>query len=181
MRATAIAQRYARALLDIGIERQNFEQLGRELDRVVGLFEAPDLAELFRNPKFDVERRKQVLSELLRRLMVSPICRNFLFLLVDRNRIRYLPEIVSAFHALADEHAGRVKARVTVPKRLSEPDAARLRTILQKMTGRQVVLEQEEDPEILGGVVTRIGDRIYDGSVRAQLEALRGQLKQASR
>lgn len=179
MRASAIAQRYARALLDLGIERRNFEQLGRELDRVANLFQSGDLAEVLRNPKFDAEIRKGVLGELLRRLMVSPVCRNFVFLLVDRNRVRYLPDIVTAYHGLADEHAGRLKAHVTVATRLSEPDAARLRTILQNMTGSQVVLEQEEDPEILGGIITRIGDRIYDGSVRAQLETLRGELKQA--
>ncbi len=178
MRAPMIAHRYARALLDIGVERKNFEQLGRELDRVVGLYASADLAELFRNPKFDAEARKKVLTELLRRLMVSPICRNFLHLLVDRNRIAHLPDIVEAYHDLADEHAGRLRARVSVAHRLSEPEIARLRTVLQKVTGLQVVVEQEEDPTLLGGVITRIGGKVYDGSVRAELDALRSSLKQ---
>ncbi len=179
MSSPAIAHRYARALLDIGLERRNFEQLGRELDRVAGLFESADLRELFRNPKFRKEARKKVLTDLLRRVMVSPVCRNFLLLLVDRNRIAYLPEIAAAFHEQADEHAGRLRARVTVARRLSEPEAARLRTVLQKVTGRQVLVEQSEDPEIIGGVIARIGGRIYDGSVRTQLDTLRGQLKRA--
>ncbi len=177
MSAPAIAQRYARALLDIGLERKNFEQLGRELDRVAGLFECDDLAELFRNPKFGGAVRKGVLTELLRRVMVSPICRNFLLLLTDRNRIGLLAEIATAYHELADEHAGRLRARVTVARRLSEPESARLQTVLQKVTGRQVVVEQDQDPEIVGGVVARIGGRVYDGSVRTQLETLRNQLK----
>lgn len=179
MSAPAIAHRYARALLDIGLERRNFEQLGRELDRVAGLFEADDLRQLFRNPKFGADARKSVLTELLRRVMVSPICRNFLLLLVDRNRIGWLPEIAAAYHGLADEHAGRLRARVTVAKRLSEPESARLRTVLQKVTGLQVLVEQEEDPEIIGGVIARIGGKVYDGSVRTQLDTLRGQLKRA--
>lgn len=179
MPASAIAHRYARALLDIGLERKNFEQLGRELDRVSGLFESDDLRELFRNPKFGKETRKAVLTELLRRVMVSPICRNFLLLLVDRNRIRDLPDIAVAFHDLADDHSGRLRARVTVARRLSEPESARLRTVLQKVTGRQVLVEQDEDPEIIGGVIARIGGRVYDGSVRTQLDTLRGQLKRA--
>ncbi len=179
MPASAIAHRYARALLDIGLERKNFEQLGRELDRVSGLFQSADLRELFRNPKFGKEARKAVLTELLRRVMVSPICRNFLLLLVDRNRIAALPDITAAYHGLADEHSGRLRARVTVARRLSEPESARLRTVLQKVTGRQVLVEQDEDPEIIGGVIARIGGRVYDGSVRTQLDTLRGQLKRA--
>lgn len=178
MREPTIAERYARALLDIGVERNNFEQLGRELDRVASLFRAPELQQVFRNPKFKADLRKQVLAELLRRVMVSPVCRNFLFLLVDRDRIGMFPAIVEAFHGLADEHAGRLRARITVPRRLSEPDAARLRTVLQKVTGQQVLIEQEEDASIIGGVITRIGGKIYDGSVRAQLDALRTNLKQ---
>jgi F-type H+-transporting ATPase subunit delta len=177
VRAPAIAQRWAQALLDLGIERKNFEQLGRELDRVSKLYAAPELSELFKNPKFDAEARKTVLSELLRRVMVSPICRNFLFLLVDRNRISILPEIVEAFHQLADARAGRVRAKVTVAKRLSEPDVARLRTVLQKTTGQQVQVEQIEDPSIIGGIITQINDKIYDGSIRAQLTRLRAELK----
>ncbi len=179
MQATAVAQRYALALLQIGVERKNFEQLGRELDRVASLFKSDELHELFRNPKFGVAARKKVLGELLRRVMVSPISRNFLFLLVDRGRIAYLPQITQAYHDLADEHAGRLRAQVTVARRLSEPEAARLRTVLQKLSGRQVVLEQDTDPEIIGGVVTRIGGKIYDGSVRAQLAALRTRLRAA--
>ena len=176
MREPTIAERYALALLDIGVDRGNFEQLGRELDRVKGLFNSAELSELFRNPKFDAETRKKVLAELLRRVMVSPVCRNFLFLLVDRARIALFPEIVDSYHALADEHAGRLRATVTVARRLSEPDAARLKTVLQKATGQAVLVEQVEDPSIIGGVITRIGGKIYDGSVRAQLDALRAGL-----
>ena len=179
MRAPIIAHRYARALLDIGVERKNFEQLGRELDRVVALFRSEELTECFRNPKVDAATRKRVLGELLRRVMVSPICQNFLNLLVDRHRIGDLPDIVEAYHLLADEHAGRERAVVTVARQLSEPEAARLRTVLQKVSGRTVVLEQQVDPEILGGVITRIGGRIYDGSVQTELEVLRSRLKEA--
>lgn len=178
MRAPAIADRYARALLEIGVDRKNYEQLGRELDRVVALFEHDELRQLFENPKFDTEARKSVLGELLRRVMVSPICKNFLFLLVDRNRIGHLPEIVTAYHDLSDAHAGRVRARVTVASRLGESDIARLRTVLQQATGKQVIVDQEEDPDILGGVITRIEGRIYDGSVRTQLSTMRARLKQ---
>lgn len=178
MRAPTIADRYARALLEIGIERNTYEQIGRELDRVVGLFDHDEIRQLFHNPKFGVEARKGVLGELLRRVMVSPICRNFLFLLVDRGRIGFLPEIVTAYHDLSDAHAGRVRARVTVAKRLPDVELNRLRTVLQQATGKQVIVDQDEDPAIIGGVITRIEGRIYDGSVKTQLETMRARLKQ---
>lgn len=178
MRAPTIAHRYARALLDIGIDRKNFEQLGRELDRVALLFKHDEIDQLFKSPKFGAETRRGVLGELLKRLMVSPICRNFMMLLVDKGRIGNLPEIAQAYHALADEHAGRVRARVTVASRMAESDVARLRTVLQAATGKQVVVEVEEDPAVIGGAITRIGGTIYDGSVRTQLETMRTRLKQ---
>lgn len=178
MRAPTIAHRYARALLDIGIDRKNFEQLGRELDRVALLFKHDEIDQLFSNPKFGAETRRAVLGDLLKRLMVSPICRNFMMLLVDKGRIGNLPEIAQAYHALADEHAGRVRARVTVASRMAESDIARLRTVLANATGKQVIVEQDEDPSLIGGVITRIGGTIYDGSVRTQLETMRTRLKQ---
>ena len=122
--------------------------------------------------------RKDVLGELLQRIVVSPICRNFLFLLIERDRFKVLPEIVSAFHQLADAHTGRLRARARVARRLDESSLARLRAVLQKATGREVVISQEEDPSLLGGVVTHLDGRVYDGSVRTQLETLRTRLKQ---
>lgn len=178
MRASSIAERYARALLEIGVERKNYEQLGRELDRVVALFVHDDLKQLFRNPKFGAEQRKAVLGDLLKRVMVSPISRNFMLLLVDRGRIGILPEIAETYHTLADAVSDRVRARVTVVSKMPATELNRLKTILQNATGKKVVIEQEIDESILGGVITRIGGRIYDGSVRTQLETIRNQIKQ---
>lgn len=177
MRAPTIALRYARAFLDLGIETKSFEKLGRELDRAGELFVSEDLALLFRSPKFGVEARKRVLSDLLQRLMITGLTRNFLMLLCDKDRIGFLPEIVAAFHELVDAHADRARAEVTVAQPMSPADAARLRKALEGLTGKTIVLEQVEDPSIIGGVITRIGGRVYDGSVRTQLESLRGSLK----
>lgn len=178
MSSSTIAHRYALALLDIGIERKNFEQIGRELDRVVQLFDFEDVRRLFQNPKFTVAVRKDVLTELLIQVKISPICRNFLFFLVDRNRIGALRHIVDAYHALADERAGRMRATVTVAQRLGEPEVARLRTVLQKATGQRVVIEQNEDPSIIGGIITQVGGKVYDGSVRSQIENFRALMRQ---
>jgi F-type H+-transporting ATPase subunit delta len=172
-----IGERYARALLEIGVENGNFEQLGRELDRVGELFAIDDVSNLFRNPKFGADVRKNVLAELLVEVAVSPLCRNFLCLLVDRARIGYLPEIVTAYHALADAQAGRVRANIKVAQALNDADLERLRAVLQQGTGRQVVIEQAVDSDIVGGVIANVGGRVYDGSIRTQLETLRSRLK----
>ena len=178
MRGSTIGERYAKALLEIGIERENYEQIGREMGRVAALFQLEDVKQLFRNPKFDGKIRKAALSDLLGEVTVSPISRNFLFLLVDRNRIGNLPEIIDSYHNLADGHSGRLRARVRVAHRLSDADIERLRAVLQGATGRQVIVEQEEDSSIVGGVVTHIDGRVYDGSIQSQLELLRARLKQ---
>lgn len=181
MAASTLSLRYAKALLDIGVERKIQDQIGRELDRVGAVFtQSPELLELFRNPKFDATQRKGVLAELLKRVMVSPVTRNFLFLLTEKDRMSHLKDIVTAFHALADESSGRVRAQVTVASPLTEPELARLRTILGKLTGRQVVIEPREDASLIGGVVTRIGGKVYDGSVRAQLDTLQTRLRQSN-
>ena len=181
MAGSTLSLRYAKALLDIGVERKIQDQIGRELDRVGVVFSsAPELLELFRNPKFAAAQRKAVLAELLKRVMVSPVTRNFLFLLTEKDRMGYLQDIILAFHGLADASSGRIRAQVTVASPLTEPELARLRTILGKLTGLQVVIEPREDPRLIGGVVTRIGGKVYDGSVRAQLDTLQARLRESN-
>ncbi|MSP73349.1 MAG: ATP synthase F1 subunit delta [Myxococcales bacterium] len=173
MRNATIAHRYAQALLSLGIERNNQDQIGRELDRISLVFRTSrELREVCLSPKFKKADRKSVLVEVLKRVMVSPVTRNFLLLLVDRGRVGSLIEIVEAFHELADAESGRVRAQVSVASSLTEPESARLKTILQKLTGKKVIIEQQVDPSLVGGVVTRIAGKVYDGSVRAQLATL---------
>lgn len=178
MRSSTLGERYAKALLGIGIDNDNHEQLGRELERVVELFSVDEVRVLFQSPKFGVEVRKAVLADLLNVVTVSPTCRKVLFLLVDRNRIGRLGEIVAAYNELSDAQSGRLRARVRVATQLSEGDVERLRSVLQKATGKKVVVEQEEDKSIVAGIVTHIGGRVYDGSVSNQLNTLRARLKQ---
>ena len=138
MSSSLIGERYARALLDIGVEKSVVDQLGRELDRVVQLFDISDVRHLFQNPKFDASIRKSVLNDLLTEAAISPLCRNFLFLLVDRSRIGILPSIVSAYHGLADQKSDRVRAKIRVAQALSDADIERLRSVIQDGTGKQV-------------------------------------------
>jgi F-type H+-transporting ATPase subunit delta len=173
----SLARRYAKALLEIGIKQQTYDALGKELERVADAFKAsPELRNALENPVFAIEKRKLILDDVSRRLALSKVVRNFVMLLVDKGRIKYLPDIARVHRALIDEHAGRVRASVTSARPLDPQLEQRLRTALEKQSGKTVILEKKEDPAIVGGIVTQLGDVLYDGSVRTQLENIREQL-----
>ena len=174
MIAGSLARRYARALLDIGVAQGTFEQLGTELDGLAALYSGSrDLAEALTNPVFGQAKRRAVLEAVLGRMGVSPVTRNFALLLLDRERVPYLPSIARELRAMVDERAGRVHATLTSARPLPPDHVAGVQAALEKATGKKIVLEKKEDPALLGGVVAKVGDVVYDGSVRTQLEQMR--------
>jgi F-type H+-transporting ATPase subunit delta len=173
----SLARRYAKALLSIGIQQQTFDALGKELDRTAATFTtSPELRNALENPVFPAEKRRLVLDELARRLGLSKVVRNFVMLLLDKGRIAALPDIARAHHTLVDEHAGRIRATLTTARPIDPALEQRLRTALEKQSGKVVLLDKKEDPSIVGGVITQLGDIVYDGSVRSQLSRLREEL-----
>lgn len=177
MIAGSLARRYAKALLAIGIADKNFEQLGSELASVDDLFaSSSELRSTLVNPLFKQANRRAVLEELAARLKVSRTIRNFLMLLLDKGRLAALPDIRRELGALIDEQAGRVRAVATSAQKLTADETKRLEAALAKQSGKQIILERREDPRLIGGVVTQLGDLVFDGSVRAQVERMREQL-----
>ncbi len=173
----SIGRRYAKALLGIGIEMQTFDSFGKELERMVETFDrSEELSRTLANPIFAADKRRAVLEELTRKLALSKTVRNFIMLLLDKGRIDDLPAISRAYRALVDEYAGRVRARVTTARPLDPALEQRLKSALEKRSGKVVLLEKHEDPSIVGGVVTQLGDTVFDGSVRSQLEEMRDRL-----
>jgi F-type H+-transporting ATPase subunit delta len=174
MIAGSLARRYARALLDIGVAKSSFEQLGQEMDDLAASYSASrDLAEALTNPVFPMARRRAVLEAVLEAAKASPITRNFVLLLLDRERIPYLPAIARELRGMVDERAGRVRATLTSAQPLAPEHVASVQATLEKASGRKVILDSKEDPALLGGVVAKVGDVVYDGSVRTQLEQMR--------
>jgi F-type H+-transporting ATPase subunit delta len=173
----SISRRYAKALLEIGVQQQTYDALGKELDRAADtLRQSPELRVALENPIFPIEKRKLILDELSRRLALSKTVRNFVMLLADKGRISALPDIARAHRTLVDEHAGRIRAVVTSARPLDPMLETRLKTALEKSSGKTIILEKREDPAIVGGLVTQLGDTVYDGSVRTQLQQLREEL-----
>ncbi len=169
----SISRRYAKALLSIGIETQQVEQLGADLEQLATLLKNDDLAEALQNPSYPLSKRKAILADLFLRLQLSTMIRNFLMLLVDRNRIEFLPGIARDYQAMADDHAGRVRADVVSANLLDPESITRLKRVLEEKTGKHIILEQKTDPDLIAGMVTKIGSIVYDGSIRTKLEQLR--------
>lgn len=178
MSVAALAKRYARAILELASEKGQRDQVGRELNELTKLWQASDeLRDLFANPGFGVAARKATLSEILTRAGVSELTRNSALYLADHNRLRALPEIARAYNELAERASGIVRAEVTSAAPLAEAYYAQLQKALEHVTGHKVSIERKTDASLIAGVVTKVGDRVFDGSVRTRLANLKESLR----
>jgi F-type H+-transporting ATPase subunit delta len=173
----SIARRYAKALLSIAVEDKSEEPVAlplEELSRACAV--STELRQALTDPVFPLSERRAALEALGVRLGLTRTVRNFIMLLLDRGRIGALPDIGRELRAMVDAQAGRVRARVTSARPLPPELEARLRLLLEQRLGKKVVLERREDPSLLGGVVTEVGDLLFDGSLKHHIETLRKQL-----
>jgi F-type H+-transporting ATPase subunit delta len=174
----SIARRYARALFQIGVEEERFEQLGEDLLKAAGVLVAdPDLVHIVTSPTFGREQRHETIDALAKALRLHTTAKNALHLLVDRNRIEALPDIAREYRALADEKAGRVRCRVETAVPLSKEALAHVEKALHRATGRTVELETAVEPALIGGAVARVASTVYDGSIATALARMREELK----
>jgi len=173
----AVAKRYAQAIFELGVETSNVALLTDDVKRLAQAYEASaELRSVLENPLVSAEDRKALVDELSTRLNLSPLGRNTFGLLVERRRIAALPAIAKELAKLADERAGIVRGKVTSAVPLSETYFQKLQREIESLTGKKVLLERNQDPELIAGLVVQIGDRIIDGSVRARLDQMREQL-----
>ena len=182
MRNLAIARRYAKALLLIGKEDGRTETYRRELESIANLFAAEkELEQAVCNPLYRFEQRQKVLNKIIEALGLSQIMSRFINLLFEKRRIVYLAQIDEFYQKLADQLSGIERARLISATELSSETVDHIRQSLNKMTGRQIILEEELDSSLIGGVVTKIGDLVLDGSVKTQLNNMRESLKRGER
>ena len=136
-----------------------------------------DVRDLFENPAFGRDQRGAAMEALCTQTRAPALLRNFLKLLVERNRLGRIEAIARYFGELADARAGRVRATIVSAVALDEASSNKLSLALEKVTGRKVVLEKRVEASVLGGVVAQLAGRVYDGSLRTQLEELKHQLR----
>ncbi len=175
-----IARRYAKALLAIGREDGKAETYKEELGAFVKLVEENrELEHAISNPLYDPESRKKVLEAVVERSGVSKVMACFLFLLFDKGRIQYLKDIYIFYEKLTDELANIVRADLVSAVGLPEESIARIQAALSEKTGKIVKMDVRVDPALIGGVMTKIGDLVLDGSVRTQLMSLKESLQRS--
>ena len=174
MIAGVVARRYANALLELGAELGQTDALVEEIGAVAESYaSSPELQDALENPLFPYATKKNILAELGKAIGLGQTAQNALFLLNDRRRMRVLPGIAQLLREMSDKRKGLLRAEVVTAAPLAEAYYVRLQQQLEKMTGRKIVLDKREDPTILAGVITRIGDTIYDGSLRSRLHEIK--------
>ncbi|MBY0399624.1 F0F1 ATP synthase subunit delta [Myxococcota bacterium] len=177
MKAGGAAQRYAKALFGLAQDERRHREVRAELDRLKGIFGGSrEVAAALLTPMHPAAERKAALRALAAREHVSPLVQNFLGFLVDQRRLIQFDAIVEAYNAFADQAEGMLTAEVKVASPLDDRRKDRLRRALSERTGREVKLEIEVDPSLIGGAIAKVGDLVFDGSLRTQLSQLRANL-----
>ncbi|MDQ1239180.1 MAG: F-type H+-transporting ATPase subunit delta [Thermodesulfobacteriota bacterium] len=170
MKNLVIAKRYAKALFNLAQEDGKVEQYGQELDAFVRLIgELPDLSNAIQNPLYKEAARKSVFHSVADRMGLTPIIKSFINLLIGKKRVQNVAEIAEYYHKLIDIHANIARAQIKAATSLDEGVIEEIAQTLEKMTGKKVVVEFQQDKSLIGGVIAKIGDLVLDGSVRRQL------------
>jgi len=172
------ATRYARALLDVAVrENADLDQVERDLASIADLFAQHKLlSQVLLNPVVPVPRKRAAMDALTARGQFLPMVAKLLVLLAERDRLVLLPDLLAAYRDRLLDFRNVVRAEVTTTTALTPHQVQAIETNLARAAGRSVVLSAKVDPSIIGGVVTRIGSTIYDGSVVRQLQRMKEKL-----
>jgi F-type H+-transporting ATPase subunit delta len=181
MRGGTAAHRYAKALFGLAEDEHRHREVRSELDGLDSLFESSrELRDALLTPLHPASERKAALREIAVRTSVSRLVQNFLSYLIDQRRLIDFDAIVEAYGELADEAEGLVTAEVIAASPLDDRRKDRLRRALSDRTGREVRLEIQINPALIGGAIAKVGDLVFDGSIRTQLGQLRANLTKGS-
>jgi len=173
---SVVGMRYAKALIEvISSDKKRDPKMALEELRAVSamITESQPLHVALLSPAVSPSRKRAVMSKLMQPLGVSESVRNFVFVVIDHRRVSEFPGIIEAFDRLLDERMGVLRGSVESASELSAAQKSDLEAQLSRLTGKNAKVDYTIEPALIGGVVARIGAKIYDGSVRGQLEKLR--------
>jgi len=177
MSVETVSRRYATALADVVIKKGEVSPVQAELKSWEELINSnSDLQTAFRNPAISHANKEKVLESLIEKTQPTRTTANFLRVLLRNNRLSEINEINERFANILEERSGVVSAQITSARELSKTEKAELTANLQKLTGKTINLNFETNAQIIGGVITRVGSTVYDGSVKTQLENLKQQM-----
>ena len=172
------ANRYAKALFDVALqEKADVDQVDRDLQAVIAMMQAsPDLEAASKRGSVTDAARKSLMEAVSKAMTLTTPVTKLLVLLAETGKLHYLPDLAASYRERLLAHHNIVRAEVTSAAPLSPEKTQALAESLSKVTGKKVELSTSVDPDLLGGVVARIGSTVYDGSVKTQLEQLRKEL-----
>lgn len=174
------AKRYAKAVLEVAIKQHRFSEVLEELERFADHLETVSLLRsLFLNPAVPWETKRNVLAELAKKLDFQQITLNFLNTLIHRGRLKLLDQVIVSAEQQFLERQGIVVAQAITAQKLDPEEEKQLVLKLESFTGKKIQLENKIDPALVGGVITKIGTTLYDGSVVSQLDQLRARIEEA--
>ena len=168
---------YATALADIALEQGAAEPVKKQLADFAAAYEgSAELRNVLASPAVDKAAKHGVIEKLTARLGASRVVRNFLFVVTDNQRTHLLPEMLQTFDAVIRQRLGMAEAEIISAAELTASQKTTLQQTLERLTGRKIQAKYSLDPALLGGAVVRIGDTIYDGSVKSRLNQMRARL-----
>lgn len=175
-----VARRYARALHEDAAAKNAVKDVDADIAMIQeSLAGSPELRRFFADPMISSDKKGVVIDALFEK-RVHAATLNFMHLLTDKRRENIFTDILNAYSDLRNEQLGIIEARVRVALPLNAKDEQKIKESIEKMTGKQVHLKTDMDPSILGGIIIRVGDMVYDGSVHHQLETLKDRLALSS-
>jgi F-type H+-transporting ATPase subunit delta len=170
---SAISIRYAKALLNIASEQKQVEQYAQGLASIASVLKSEDLLRLLLDsPTFPLKKKSAIMSDLCVLFKLTDGMKNFLSLLLEKDRIGYIAQIDRNYRKLADDLSGVVRAKIKSASDLSSERADAIKQVLEKQTGKQVVLSVETDASLIGGLQAEMGGKLFDGSVKTQLKRI---------
>lgn len=177
MSSGSLSRRYAKALMEIGNTDGSFQRIGQDVASLAkAMKESTEFSGLLTNPSFPRSEREKIVLAILQRIGATKTVINFAMLLLDRERMAVLPDISRELSAMIDQASGQVTAQVTTAVALTPAQQSELQTTLESLSGKKIQIDAKLDPSLLGGVIAKVGDLVYDGSLRTQLRELRRSL-----
>lgn len=177
----AVGRRYARALFELGKEEGSLSGLSTTFASMAEAYQgSAELREVLDNPLVPEEKREAILIELAEKIGAGETAKRALRLIARHRRLRALPDIARHLARVVDDDAKIVRAQVISAAPLSEAYLARLKAEIEKATGNKVTVETSVDPSLIAGVITKIGDRVVDGSALTRLRSLRSSTTELS-
>jgi len=178
VRQTILARRYAKALFSLGKEKNKLESYNEALAAIAALYdEIPEVGDSLTTPLYPLDARQKVMKKIAQSVNADAILTAFLNLLVEKQRAGALPDIAQEMQVMVDKDKNISHGIVVSAIKLDSDLQGKIQATLEKITGNKVMLETKVDPSIIGGIIAKVSDLVFDGSIKTQLNGLKESIK----